>query len=61
MVSICIQTSQELPLIFESKISLDEVTKSINSQIINPQWSNSRAINTSQLNYLLSFYIFMSP
>ena len=33
----------------------------INSQIINPQWSNSRVINTSQLNYRLSFQMFMTP
>ena len=33
----------------------------INSQIINPQWSNSRVINTSQLNYHLSFKVFMTP
>ena len=31
------------------------------SQIINPQWSNSRVINTSQLNYRLSFQMFMTP
>ena len=33
----------------------------INFQIINPQWSNSRVINTSQLNYRLSFQMFMTP
>ena len=33
----------------------------INSQIINPQWSNSRVINTSQLNYCLSCQMFMTP
>ena len=42
-------------MIFEIEISLHEVTKSINSQtkikIINPQWPNSKIINTSYLNY----------
>ena len=50
-----IQMSQELAWIFEAKISLDEVTKSINYQIISTQCFNSIVINTSQLNYPLSF------
>ena len=33
----------------------------INSQIINSQWSNSRVINTSQLNCCLSFQMCMTP
>ena len=42
-------------MIFEAKTSLHEVTKSINSETINPQWPNSKIINTSQLNHPLSF------
>ena len=42
-------------MIFEVKISLYEVAKPINSETINPQWPNSKIINTSQLNYPLSF------
>ena len=43
-------------MIFEAKISLHEVTKSINSQTINKSsWPSSKIINTSQLNYPLSF------
>ena len=48
-------------IIFEPKISLHEVTKSINSQIINPQWPNSKIINMSQLNYPLYLQMFMTP
>ena len=33
----------------------------INSEIINPQWSHSRVRNTSQLNFCLSFQMFMTP
>ena len=43
-------------MICEAEISLLEVTEPINSQkITNPQWPNSKIINTSQLNYPLSF------
>ena len=46
---------------FQDKIPLDEGTKSIYKNIIiNSQWSNSRLINTSKLNYPLSFQIFMA-
>ena len=49
-------------MIFEAKISLHEVTKSINSQTINKSsWPSSKIINTSQLNYPLSFQMFMTP
>ena len=43
-------------MIFEAKIFLHEFTKSTNSQTNNKSsWPNSKIINTSQLNYPLSF------
>ena len=49
-------------MIFETEISLHEVTKSINSQTNNKSsWPSSKIINTSQLNYPLSFQMFMTP
>ena len=43
-------------MIFETEISLHDVTKYKNPQTNNnPQWPNSKIINTSQLNYPLSF------
>ena len=43
-------------MIFEAKIPLHEVTKSINSQTNNKSsWPSSKIINTSQLNYPLCF------
>ena len=45
-----------MAMIFETEISLHEVTKSINSQTNNKSsWPSSKIINTSQLNYPLSF------
>ena len=71
MVSTCIPISQELQWIFEAKISLHEVRKSINSQANNKSamvqqqsykyffyFINNKVINTSSINtaILLNVY-----
>ena len=55
--------SQELQLIFEAKISLNEVTKHISFPkrihlLVMMTWQQN-FISTSQMNYLLSFYPYL--
>ena len=56
------QISQELQLFLRLKYLYMRLQHLyILKQIINPQWPNSKIINSSQLKYPLSFSMFMTP